>query len=505
MSGYAGAVGSSDPAVGALALIAAVAVGLAVPRRPLLAFGLLFLTASLSMATFETPFGTMRPEMPAVAAAGIALLVTRGPRRMLAVPRPARGVVAGFLIYLIAISASSALVAPGTMQSLFMVAWLVISMAAGWFAFLLVAERPQASIGPLAWSGSAMGVLGVGAAIVYWVAGPYVAPGIQDPLTTLPRVTGLAWETNLYASLLAICVFFAFELVRQRPSLTSLAALGSILVGFPLGITRGAYLALAAGVMVVIVMWLQFGRSLRPLARPGIAAGAMLAVGLICTAVLLPPITSRLPLAVTADATASPDASPVFSSPPLMSPSAGPGGHQASPQAATPSLAPSPAASEPARPVPNLAPPPDTIAFRLERVPIALAEIPQSPLIGFGAESFGQRHPDRYAGAGQDHIAILVVVAPYESGLVGFAGLLVGFLLLLRLLWRRAHLASNMRDMIGSGTSVAFAASIVTMLVAYQATNSIHMAINWILMGAALALGVERDRKATPDVHPVTD
>ena len=154
-----------------------------------------------------------------------------------------------------------------------------------------------------------------------------------------------------------------------------------------------------------------------------------------------------------------------------------------------PSGAPSEVPSTPApRPTPTLDPYADTIGFRLERVPIALDDLRNSPLIGFGAESFGQRHPDRYAGAGPDHIAILAVVVPYEAGAIGAAALLIGFALLLTSLWRSARRWSGEADRRAVGAAAAFIGSLVSVLVAYQANNALHLAINWIVIGAAAAL-----------------
>lgn len=150
-------------------------------------------------------------------------------------------------------------------------------------------------------------------------------------------------------------------------------------------------------------------------------------------------------------------------------------------------------------PVPSvtLDPYPDTISFRLERVPVALNDLPNSPLIGFGAESFGQRHPDRYAGAGPDHIAILAVVAPYESGIIGAAALWVGFALILALLWKAARRLRDDGQWRAVGAAAAFIGSSVSVLVAYQSNNALHLAINWIVIGAAAALTAQEASRAS--------
>jgi len=131
---------------------------------------------------------------------------------------------------------------------------------------------------------------------------------------------------------------------------------------------------------------------------------------------------------------------------------------------------------------------PDTVSFRLERVPIALRDLPHSPLVGFGAESFGQKHPDRHAGPGPDHIAILAVVVPYEAGLIGAGGLSVGFIILFLALWGAVRRASRVADWRTAGALAAFIGSLVCMLVAYQVTNALQFAVNWMIIGAAAAL-----------------
>ena len=136
------------------------------------------------------------------------------------------------------------------------------------------------------------------------------------------------------------------------------------------------------------------------------------------------------------------------------------------------------------------------MGYRLERVPIALDDLRNSPLIGFGAESFGQRHLDRAAGPGPDHIAILAVVVPYESGIIGAAGLMIGFALLLMSLWKSALRSGRKGDWRAAGIAAAFIGSLVCVLVAYQVTNALHLALNWIVIGAAVALTA---RDASPD------
>ena len=132
----------------------------------------------------------------------------------------------------------------------------------------------------------------------------------------------------------------------------------------------------------------------------------------------------------------------------------------------------------------NVIPPPDTIAFRLARVPEAIDDLSHSLLIGLGANSFGQRHTDVSQNA-PDHLAILALAAVYESGVLGAAGLAIGFGLVLWMLFRSTRRRTN------RGTIAAYAGAVVCLLVAYQATNAINFSLIWLLTGAGLAAAAE--------------
>jgi hypothetical protein len=444
-----------DPSipVAIIASTGALAAGATALSRPRVAFGILFLLASLSRATLETPVGTMRVEMPAIAVVAAVLLAAGRFRTLLSLPRSTLAIAVAFGTYLAVLALSSAFVAPGTAQSLRMVAWLAISMVGGIAAFVLVRPRPVGAIEPLALGGAAMGAVGIVVAVLFLVAGPAINIGIQDPYSSVPRVYALGWETNLYASFLAMCAFFALEAARGPRRAGGLMMLALILIGFPLGVTRGAYVGLAAGVVAYVAVRRAVKRRPGELPRSGAIAAALFVVGIAASNVLLPNALER---------------------------NAAGGNHTQGPSGSPgPSMAPSLDAPWAAL---------DTVAFRLERVPIALDDLRNSPLIGFGAESFGQRHPDRHAGPGPDHIAILAIVVPYEAGIIGAAALFTGFALLLTSLWKSARRSSGEMDWPTVGAAAAFIGSLVSILVAYQVTNALHLAVNWIVIGAAVAL-----------------
>jgi hypothetical protein len=470
--------------VAAVAAGGALAAGATALSRPRLALAILFFLASISRATLETPLGTMRPEMPAIAVVTVVLLVGGRFSILRTMPRSALFLALAFGMYLGVLGVSSAVIAPGTAQSLRMVAWLTISMAGGVVAFVLVQRRPLGAIGPLALAGAAMGLVGIFVALMFFVAGPRFDLGIQDPGTILPRVYGLGWEANLYASFLGMSAFFMLEAARGPRRAAGFIGLALVLVGFCLGVTRGAYLGLGVGAVAYSAVRLTLERRPGELARLAAVAAVFLLVGIAASSVLLPNAFERGPSGPTVAPTQS---SSTAASPPRRDGPSAPPVEAASRSPSSSSSASSPTTSA-------MEPYPDTVAFRLERVYVALDDLPSSPLIGFGAESFGQRHPERYAGPGPDHIAIMAVVVLYESGIVGAAALAIGFAVLLGRLIQAARRSSDIADWRTVGAAAAFIGSLVSMLVSYQATNALQFAVNWIVIGAATAL-------TTPELH----
>jgi hypothetical protein len=459
--------------VAVLATTGALAAGATVLSRPRVCLAILFLLASFSRATLETPLGTMRPEMPAVAVAAILLFANGRFSSLRGLPRSAVAMSLAFGTFLAVLTLSSVLMAPGRSQSLHMVAWYALSMLSGVVAFVLIRPRPADSIEPFALGGAAMGALGVLAAALFLVAGPGFNLGIQEVNSLQPRVYAVGWETNLYASFLAMCAFFALEAARRDKRAGSVM-LACVLIGFPLGITRGAYVGLAAGALVYVVTLLAIRQRPVDLARMGVLAGSLVAVGVLASMVMLPNLLER------------PSENPQIA----VASSSVPGTSPGQPQS-TPKPTPTPT------PTPTLAPAQDTVAFRLDRVPVALKDLPHSPIIGFGAESFGQNHPERYAGSGPDHLAIMVVSVLYETGVVGAAALTIGFLLLLLALWRSARRSALRLDQRTAGAAAAFLAALIALLVSYQVTTSLQFSLNWIVIGAAAALTV-RESSAEP-------
>ncbi len=426
-----------------------------VSRHPGAAFGVLLLLASASGVTLELPPGTMRLEQPSILAVGLVLLL-RG-RALVARQTPivlSVGVAA--FAYVAVLAASSALVAPVPLKSLLVTGWTGLSIVGGVLAYLLLGRDPAAGARWLLIAGLVTAAAGAATGLLYWLFGPTAGIAVQGAFGPVPKVAGFAWEPNLYASFLAATMPFAGALLFARSRRRNVAMLAFILIAVALGMTRGAYLGMAAGVLVLLGLIAWRTRAFSRVALTGLTIFTFTAagIGLYATTMPHPGIAVGL----------------------LPSSSESPGTQPSSTPASVEDY-------------------PDTIRFRLERIPVAIHDLAQSPLIGLGAASFGQRHllaPS--LPRVPDHIAIMALAALYEAGLIGAAALAVVFVLIAILLLQALVATQERSD---AAITAAYAASLVTLLVAYQATNAIHFAVNWLLIGAALAWSVAILRRRT--------
>jgi hypothetical protein len=421
---------------------AAITAGLVV-RSPVSAVGLLLILASISGVFIALPFGRVRLEQPAIIAALVALAATRGwPRRSdLSLVLPIAGT---FGVYLIVLTLASLLHAPHLAISARLIVWTALSMGAGVVAFVLV--RGTESQGGEGWftaTGVGHAAAGVAIAIAFLLLGPTGIPGMQVVQGEVPKVAGLAFEANLYASMLGALAPFAIERFRTRRDSATAVAVVLIFVGLGVGVTRGAYLGLGAGLGVYIGI-VAFRR------RP--RAEILAVVGLLAMALILAPSIAWALLPAQPDSSVTPSAG-----------ASGPGGATAS-----------------SSPAPVLTPTSDNLTYRLSRIPIALDDLKESPIVGLGAGTFGQRHSVPGRPGLRDYLSILALSAVYEAGVVGATALGIGFLLSLRLILRASKWAP--------GLAAAYGASIVSLLVAYQASNVLFFSINWIILGAGLGM-----------------
>ncbi|MEW5991776.1 MAG: O-antigen ligase family protein [Chloroflexota bacterium] len=446
----------------AVASICAAATVVLAVERPVVAVGLLFLLASISGVVIGLPVGRVRLEQPSIVAAVIMLILTRAwPRR--SEIRPLVPIMAAFGVYLVVLTIASALYAPKPPVSVRMITWTVISMAAGVATFALLI-RPSTDRIESWFTGTGVvhAVVGLTIAAAFLFLGPTGIPGMQTSPGEVPKVAGLAYEANLFASMLGAVAPFALDRFRSDPRLTTAVVLLLVIVGMGLGVTRGAYLGLGIGLLTYLAIVAY--RNPRPADIVGI-------IPVLVVALLLAPSISgiTLPVERVEIATGSPS----------------PGATHTPAAARTPDTRPSPppSPSPSQRPIPTPSPAVDTIDYRVDRIPTALEDLRDSPIIGLGAATFGQRHelPDVLAGT-PDYIGILALVALYESGIVGAAALALGFALSFRLLLRLSRASP--------GRAAAYVASLVSLLAAYQATNALFFSINWIILGAGLALAV---------------
>ena len=450
-------LGGRTPSAVAAALVASVAAGLIVglvPSRPLAAFGLLVLLASLSKETLDLSVGRVRLEQPAILAAILALSLSRRWPRWAEV-RPVVVIIGAFAAYFAILILSSLLYAPQMATSARMLIWTAISMSGGVVAFALLVRLRADGGGWFVTTGVFYAIVGLIIAIAFLIAGPDGIPGMQVNQGEPPKVAGLAWEANLYASLLGAMAPFALEYFRARRRVLSAVPAALIIVAMGLGVTRGAYMGLAVGLgvyLLVLVTRSSAARSSLPRVVALIAVAAVLAP---MSAILLLPAQRPSALAT------------LYTS--LVNPA-----HPS----ATPSASLTPSATPSAAPTP----PVDTLEFRLDRVGAALSDLKQDPIIGLGAATFGQRHEIPGQPGQPDYIAILGLATVYESGILGAAALGGGLLLVLWMLFRASK--HNV------GPAAAYAGSLVSLLVAYQATNALFFSFNWLIMGAALAFSV---------------
>ncbi len=439
------------------ALAGAAAVALLIPARPAAAVGVVFLLAVFESVAIETVFGSLRIEQPAI---GALLVATLWHRHRLDLPalRQIWPLLLAAAVYLGSLTLSSAFVADVPALSLRLVAWSALSMLGGLLAALLLYGRVRQVLPWLAGSGALVAVLGLVAALVYTAFG---SEGSALLLTRpYPRVFLPAHEPNLYASLLAIVAPIALEVFRDRPSRRNGLVAALVLLGIGLAITRAAYVGLAVGLIVFFLLHLRLNGWTLALRRVVALTAVAGIIGLGLPALILNPQFAGL--------LSPPDTAVVNpTSPPAPGSTADPAATPAPVATATP---------EPEDPeLVDL----DTFDYRIARVEIGLHEWKESPIIGRGAYSFGQRHFDRKGY--EDVIAVLPVLVLHDSGIVGFVAL-GAFLAVLALMLLRVS-----SDRLRAPPAIALGTAVLAMLIGYLATTALHFAVTWIVIGAAVA------------------
>jgi SAM-dependent methyltransferase len=436
-----------DVIVAGIAIAGLVAVVWLMPRRPVLAVAVVFMLAALSRVTVMTPLGTLRLEQPALVGL-VALTIWH--RKTLELPplRPLLPIVAAGLVYLATLTLSSAVVADDPAASLRLVAWTALSMAGGLAVALLFAGRAARAMPSLTGPAAVVATVGLLSGIGYLLFA-LGEPWVNDPTSAMPRIDAFVLEPNLYASLLAAVIPLALERWRARPSLASLAIALVLLLSVGLGVTRGAYIGLAVGLVVLFALnWFRSRRS------AGLAAMALIVLTVGGAGLLMPKVLLN------------PDLSGV------VTPHPGAGN-------------PNPGASPTPSPTPNPDGDLETLEYRLRHVRAGLDDWQESPVIGLGAYSYGQRH---HPYTRPEVIAVWPVLVLHDAGLVGLGGFLALLGLLGVRLWRTSRDPENGR------TAAAYAAAVVVLLVAYLATTALHFAVTWLIFGGALAATINWPR-----------
>lgn len=455
--------------------------------------GLLFAVASFSRITAPLGPYSVRPEQPALALL-IGLVLLRERHAILRVVADNRWLIGAGAVYLGANLISSALFAARPVDSLRIAGWLGLSMAGGLVVAVLVARMPDVGRSLPGWIvGAASIQVGVGLLAVVSEAVFGTTWGVQTTDVALGKTYGLSWEANVLAINLAMALAFVLvpasglSLTRRRRLVVALW-LG---LGLGLAYSRGGAVGLLAAAVLVggLVAW-----TARPNALPALRrfATPVLQLGLVAFAVAFLTAGGIDALASQGVGWTSWTPSPT-SQPTPATHTPGPGAGSPSPGAATQTPAPGAASPGPTDPASPTAAPVyvgtgDTIAVRLHNIRIALGELPRSPVVGLGTDSYQQRHiePSCQCPAA---ISNLMVGSLYDSGILGFLGLAAFLLGVLRLASRHAEWAYLM--------------SLLAMIIGYQATDAFRFASNWIVMGAVI--GIAAQRQATSSRPMVLD
>lgn len=466
---------SNPQTLAGVLMTAGLALVVMLRTRPLAALAVVVFLAIASRPTFEIASVNIRVEQPAVVFLAVHALIRERPLvralfRQYAVP------IAGLVVWLVAAAVSSALFAPDLVASLRIVIWLALSMVAGGVAGVLAAREGDA--GRVAHALVVVGIVHVGISLtaaltgrvlgVEW--GGYGWTGVSYGF----RASGLAWEANIFASAMATLIPFGVAGLVRSGSLREVGLVALLSLAVWVALTRTVFVSLALGLGLMVVLFAIRDRDYARIwaQRLGVAAIALIvglgAGGLVTAAsstVSRGLLATRTEIGIEGRLPALPTSTPGPIATPSLSPTPGP----------TPSTGPTPT---PPPPIPIDMGDPGNLEARLVRVRQALQDIQQSPILGLGANSFGQRHADPSQAFRADYLGMLPFTVLYDSGIVGLAGFaLFGLGSLLHLWrWRVPFFAS------------AFLAALAIMFASYVMTDALRLAFSWIVIGTALGL-----------------
>lgn len=438
----------------------AAVVGAYVTRRYVLAIGILFLLASMSRFAVDIAGSGVRLEQPAVILiAGVILVRERAD--LFATVRRAWVPVSFAAVYLAAHFASSALVAPDPAQSLKIAAWFGISITAAGIAAVVAYRAARESLPTLG-----MWILGAAAlhvAVAVVAVGSQVVLdttwGVQSTDVLIGKAFGLSYEANLFGILLAMALPLALFETAYGPRLRRnrrVALVTWLAIGLGLAYSRGPILAFVVAIGLVIIVLALRSRPADPrrwIRNFGpVAASAFVVLTIAVATIQVQDALARSGardtgnIVVVGDVPAPP---PATRPPPEESPEA------------------TPRPSEPVQYVGTS----DTIGLRMRHSIQALREFPQSPIIGLGTDSYGQRHTEPGCKCSA-HISNLSVATLYESGIVGSVGL-VGLLAVTAFATWRLRAWS-------------YTAAVLALIIGFQATDAFRFAPSWIILGTII-------------------
>lgn len=473
-----------------VAVVAAAVVASYLAGHRARAAGILVAAASWSAVT--APIGTVdiRLEQPAVVGLAVLLLL-REPASIARVLRATIPVVALVAVFLGAQFASSALYAPDPGYSLRIAAWMAFSAGSAWVIATLLAGSPDGGRKIGQW-------LVVAALVQVAVAMAQVGAelllesnwGVLRTDSPVGKAFGLSWEPNLLCISLAVAASFAIfapdDAVpggRRRAPLV----LGFLAVGLGLALSRGGLVALAAGsgAALIVGLWLprRTGWTLPDASWRTAFRWSVATLSLAVALTLGIRWAGEQGLGMRPGDTAAPsEEGTVGSLVPVPS---------GAPSSPAPGESPRPGSGPTATPVPGktyygIS---DTISLRLRNMRVAIEDtFVQSPFIGLGTSSFGQRYlePDCRCPS---HIPNMTAATIYESGFVGFGAVALAFAIILA-----RCIAVRRLDLV---------AALLVLLVGYQFTDALRFGSSWMLAGIAISAILpghlfNRERSGTP-------
>ena len=436
-------------------------------HRPLICLAALAITAWCSRTVLDLLGANIRVEQPAVVILS-AWLLWRYRALVFQLVRRYLVAIAGLAVWLTAMFISSWIFAPNPGASLRIEAWLCVSiLSAGVAAVLAMRLRSDQDAGSVF---IVAALVQVGIALFALVTGRFLGLAWGGYLlqgeSGLFRAFGLVWEPNIFGSAVGIVLPFAIDRYVRVGRRVDLIAAALLSIGLGMALTRATWIAVFAGLgCYVFIMALRDRNLVMERIRPVITSLAVVGIatllGFFLTVwgqtpslgLLAQRSTGGSTVQVPALATGVAVPSPIIST------------ATSRPTSSSPPIAVDLGSSE-------------NLTYRAERLTQALRDVLSSPIIGLGANSYGQRHLDKSQPPQPDYLSTFPVTILYEAGLVGAAGFGIFVVVLVMTVWRSPN-----RQL-----AAPYLAAMVVMALAYASTDALRFSQNWLIFGAALGL-----------------